>query len=223
MYFLAKYDGSGNFLWDKSDTAASYGYTIAVDNADNVYLSGGFNSSSIRLDTISLMRPAVYSDPSFIVKFTSSGDALWAKAVVSGGDDQNGIALGIGGDVFFGGDFWNINPFILGPDTLPLTGVENSFVSKLGFAGEPTGIIGTYAENGLRLYPNPVTNELRIQNDELKIDRIEIYNVMGEVCQSQISNLKPQISVDVSQLPPGIYFIKVQGEKEERVAKFVRQ
>ena len=31
------------------------------------------------------------------------------------------------------------------------------------------------------------------------------------------------VSIDISALSPGIYFVKVRGEKEERVARFVKQ
>src|SRR5436853_7815723 len=57
--------------------------------------------------------------------------------------------------------------------------------------------------------PNPATSELRIQNAELRIENIEIYNPLGEkVFQSHISNLTSQISIDISQLPSGIYFLR---------------
>ena len=78
-------------------------------------------------------------------------------------------------------------------------------------------------KHAITLSPNPTTNELTIDNGELKIEKVEIYNVLGEKTFSQISNLKSQISVDVSQLPSGIYFVKVKEEKEERIAKFIKQ
>ena len=79
-------------------------------------------------------------------------------------------------------------------------------------------------DDSLLLYPNPVISELRIQNAELKIETIDVFNSLGEkIFQSHVSNLTSQISVDVSQLPSGIYFIKVRGEKEVRMGKFVKQ
>jgi hypothetical protein len=74
------------------------------------------------------------------------------------------------------------------------------------------------------LSPNPATDQLKIDNGELKIDRIEIYNVLGE----KRLTLSPSpngegLRVDVSSLASGIYFIKVKGEKEERIGKFVKQ
>jgi hypothetical protein len=81
-----------------------------------------------------------------------------------------------------------------------------------------------YSGSRIFLSPNPATDELTIENSELKIKEIEIYNVLGEkiYSQQQTTNNKQQ-TVDISQLPSGIYILKVLGEKEERVAKFVKQ
>ena len=56
------------------------------------------------------------------------------------------------------------------------------------------------------------------------IENVEIYNAAGEkVFHSLISNLPSQISVDVSQLPSGIYFVRMRGESEEWIRKFIKQ
>lgn len=64
------------------------------------------------------------------------------------------------------------------------------------------------AKNEIFIYPNPANSELKIQNAELKIKSVEIYDVMGKKVFSQISNLKSQISIDISELKAGIYFVK---------------
>lgn len=75
------------------------------------------------------------------------------------------------------------------------------------------------------IQPNPASGELRIKNAELKIENIEIYNVLGK----KIFNRQPEansqklITIDVSSLPSGLYFVKVKGEKTERVGKFVKE
>ena len=71
------------------------------------------------------------------------------------------------------------------------------------------------------IFPNPASVELRIQNAELKIKEIEIYSSLTEKIFSQISNFTPKISIDVSQLTPGIYFIIVTDHVGNKVTRKV--
>ncbi|MCX6199679.1 MAG: SBBP repeat-containing protein [Bacteroidetes bacterium] len=57
--FLVKYNSSGNFIWSKGvgGSKGDESYSVAVDNNDNVYISGGFRSSIIVIDSIPLYYP----------------------------------------------------------------------------------------------------------------------------------------------------------------------
>ncbi len=82
-----------------------------------------------------------------------------------------------------------------------------------------------FISNTITISPNPVTGELKIQNAKFKIENIEVYNTLGEKILSQrlAANNQKQIVIDVSGLPPGIYFVKVKGENGDGVAKFVKE
>ena len=77
-------------------------------------------------------------------------------------------------------------------------------------------------EPSLRIYPNPTNGELHIgyaMCDNAICD-IEIYDLMGRrVNNCQLSTVNCQLKIDVSHLPPGMYFLKI-GEK---TAKFVKE
>ncbi len=60
-----------------------------------------------------------------------------------------------------------------------------------------------------RLYPNPAADVLNIQNDK-NIDRFEIFNVVGRMVHS--SNHATGRQIDVSNLQPGLYFVKLFGQ-----------
>jgi hypothetical protein len=86
------------------------------------------------------------------------------------------------------------------------------------------GINETKAEeNNIFLFPNPSTNSFTINDARFTISEIEIYNVLGEKCLTPTLSKGEGVRIDVSSLVSGIYFVKVRGEKEERVAKFVKQ
>jgi len=78
---------------------------------------------------------------------------------------------------------------------------------------------------GFRVYPNPTTGELRIDmSDEMSDMRCEIYDIYGRK-MSQISNLKSQISnqINISHLPSGVYFVRIQTENKMITQKIIKQ
>jgi len=74
----------------------------------------------------------------------------------------------------------------------------------------------------LKAYPNPTHGQLKIENEELKISTIEIYNVIGQLVQSKIVNLQSTITIDVSELLSGIYFLKIQTKNNVITQKIIK-
>jgi hypothetical protein len=92
-------------------------------------------------------------------------------------------------------------------------------------------------ENFISLFPNPATNQTIISSRHPDasgaIKEIEIFDVVG-VCVKALTPDPDKIGVvpspsgegsatiDVSQLTPGIYFVRVRGEKNSSVIKLVK-
>jgi len=66
------------------------------------------------------------------------------------------------------------------------------------------------------IYPNPATDMLHIQSESDEIFNVSITNICGKVVYTALTNDR---SIDVSQLPPGMYFIKIQNT----VMRFVKK
>ncbi len=69
------------------------------------------------------------------------------------------------------------------------------------------------------VYPNPTSTQLTIDTEE-DVDRIEILDITGETIKSEI--LKTN-TINVSDLPSGIYFIKVATAEGSIAKRFVKQ
>lgn len=70
-------------------------------------------------------------------------------------------------------------------------------------------------------YPNPVKNNLTIQNTSI-IDEIALYSITGKtVLTKKIKTLRSEI--DLSTLSSGIYFLKVKSEGEEKTVKIIKK
>ena len=89
----------------------------------------------------------------------------------------------------------------------------------------------TALEN-ITLVPNPTTGELRISpaggglrgwnNGELRIEKVEIFDVYGRKLNHLITSSSNHL-INISQLPAGVYFVKVVTEQGEVMKKVIKQ
>jgi type IX secretion system substrate protein/carboxypeptidase family protein len=70
----------------------------------------------------------------------------------------------------------------------------------------------------LEIYPNPTSEKLRIVSP-LAIERITVVNNVGNVVKDLLINDQTNIELDVSDLEPGIYILKVVTAKGTRMKK----
>ena len=72
--------------------------------------------------------------------------------------------------------------------------------------------------NDITISPNPVQNELMIENYEIGInENFEIYNVLSEKVLTK--SISENNTINVSHLTPGVYFIKIG----DQMQKFVKE
>lgn len=72
---------------------------------------------------------------------------------------------------------------------------------------------------GLKYYPNPVSNILNIENNNI-IGNIEIISVTGQSIFKQNNNTN-KVSIDTKKLSNGIYFVKITSENKTKVIKII--
>jgi len=74
--------------------------------------------------------------------------------------------------------------------------------------GPPTGLIGINQDQIIRLYPNPTTSYLNIENLPDRLSDVEIYNINGQLIhKAQVSKIENKL--DLSKFNTGVYFIKM--------------
>jgi len=73
--------------------------------------------------------------------------------------------------------------------------------------GDPNAISDNTIMEDIKFCPNPVKNELIIDNVELTANNmIAIYDIMGKQVNIQWANSN---SINVSHLPTGVYILKI--------------
>lgn len=140
--YILKLDTDGNFVWAKSVSASggNYGRAIAVDNAQNVYVTGEFRFT-VDFDpgpgVSNLVQTGSGSDV-FILKLDAGGDFEWAKSHGGSSDDVGrSIKSDDAGNVYTSGGFYSTVDFDPGAGIFNLTsnGISDVFISKLDVNG----------------------------------------------------------------------------------------
>lgn len=87
----------------------------------------------------------------------------------------------------------------------------------------PVGI-DELKQASVSIFPNPATDEFKITDVQFK--KLDIYNTVGRLVLTQEKNSNNVVtSVDVRNLVPGVYFIKVTevGNENYFIKKFIKQ
>jgi hypothetical protein len=212
--YLAKYDSSGNALWARSIGGSFLtGYCVATNQNDKIYIAGGSwnpTDTIVTFDTLTAFYPGGTSDPMFVAGYNSSGNILFAKILASGADDKNAISVSQFGSIYVGGDFLDLNPFIVGNDSLPLVGQENVFIAKLRYF--PTLGISEESEFlNCNLFPNPFSNTLNVSMSGEEKSKIIIYDVLSRKILEQ--EFTSDITLNLEEFVNGVYIYEVKNKK----------
>jgi len=70
----------------------------------------------------------------------------------------------------------------------------------------------------LHVYPNPASTQLNFDDEKLKGETISVYDNLG-VLKKEVKLTNRKTSIDVSELPPGIYFL----HSRKGNAKFIKE
>ena len=181
-------------------------------------MTGFFSSPTITFGSYTLIKNGDINI--FIVKYDPSGNVIWAKSACGTNEDAAwSIASDASENAYVTGSFGS--PTIsFGQDTLFLTGGSDVFLAKSD--GYNVGIDDLHNSANISVYPDPADENLVI---EIKTGVLEssvsVINLEGqELIQQKVTESK--ISLDISSLPVGVYFVKVTGEHTVQVKKFIK-
>ena len=132
--FLAKYDPSGNVLWAKNaggkgdDRATG----LQTDASGNSYIAGYFTNDAISFGSI--MVPNKPGDNSFLAKYDTNGNVLWANGM--GGDSQ-ALDLAVFNDNVYACGSFQADTLTYGTTNLIINGNSDFFLLNCDTNGKP--------------------------------------------------------------------------------------
>ena len=188
---------------------------IATPNEGYDFLNWTENGNQVSTNptysfNVSLDRDLVANFALQTIEITASVDPAEGGTATGGGTynygDEVTITVETNEDWAFRN--WTENGVVLTEDkTFTFTATANrNFVAHL----EYTEGVDEFGSKTL-IYPNPVNDKLTIEAHEA-ISKVEIYNAMGALVYSQ-NDCTEKVEISTTDLPAGIYFVKVIGEK----------
>lgn len=107
---------------------------------------------------------------------------------------------------------------------------NNIFVDDVNLrVGVPTAIGDVVAENSIKVYPNPVVNELNVEMEMTKATKVTftVMNALGQEVMAPVAqnmnNGVQSTKLDVTALPAGIYFLNIVTPNGKTQQKFVKK
>ena len=102
-WFAARYDSSGTCIWAKritNSSSTSEGRGIAIDEEGGIYVTGFAGGSGYVFDPITV-NTGGFARQAVIVKYDSTGTALWAKSTTGTGTVKTARGIAVSGDRLF--------------------------------------------------------------------------------------------------------------------------
>ncbi|HTB32802.1 MAG TPA: T9SS type A sorting domain-containing protein [Bacteroidia bacterium] len=207
--YLLKLDTAGTIIWTRTAGGPSneFGYTLS-QTTDDGYVVGGYTDSY-----------GAGGDDFYLVKFDSLGHTCMSPEGGGGTDSTWGIA-GSGGAVSSGGT---------------ITSKDSGRITKAGIWVDTCKVLGTEGINTIAslpdritVYPNPTTNTLYVEFSSVSTSQtkytLQVYDITGRVLLTySLSQTPYPISLDVSSLSRGMYFLSIQSEAGIEVKKFMKE
>ena len=226
--FISKYNSSGKCQWAEKiwGNKGVNSENIFIGKNKNVYVVGGFSSDTVYFNNSFSILNNGKSDI-YLAKYNSEGLCSWVTGI-SGNDIDNGKSIFADEDnnIYISGDYWSKKLIFDNGKSLTNSGNGcEAFISK--YNQNNTSISDEALQINISVYPNPALDYIEINPDAINptlkrgVDEvldIQIFNTLGEVMIS-VEQTSPSVHrINVSNLVPGMYFIKIG----DRVEKFIK-
>jgi uncharacterized repeat protein (TIGR01451 family) len=203
-------------------------YTIDFENlgndtAFNIHvqdtLSRNLDPASFKLlSSTHLVSPYVYeiAGGRYIIKFDFPGIKLEDKTVPARNKGQVRFTMKMKNGLPKGTVVANRAGIYFDGNGVVLTNTAYNNITS------PAGLVTQNMHSGILVYPNPVTDAIRIRVQKGGWDEAILTNAIGQV-QNRMLLVSGENTLRITQLPAGIYYLQVRGEAgtyTERVTKY---
>lgn len=101
--------------------------------------------------------------------------------------------------------------------------ISENFVEVVRTSSDGLGVIENRAARSLSLYPNPTSDIVQLNLATASRTEITILDVLGRVIRQQVVNEFGTVELNVSDLPNGTYYARIQNTEGIETLSFVKQ
>ncbi len=227
--FITKYGPTGNVFWARTagGNSIDYAYGISFDSNGNSFVTGTFESSFLVFGPSTIYNSGTRNV--FVMKFGPTGLPQWAINGEGNYSDRGfAILTTLNNETYITGEFRSLGITF---GTIDLSNaspdsVGDYFIAKIGTSvalpADPD------MQGDILAYPNPFTDELTIEiNDiEFRVTEILLQDITGRQVYNVTHSFNANSSVinlNLKKLPPGMYFLNMFVEGQLLVKKIIKE
>lgn len=94
------------------------------------------------------------------------------------------------------------------------------YIDNVSVQSMVNSVLNSHAPD-VSIYPNPADAQIVIEWNELFVTSVHMFDALGKLVVSQDVDRKRMIAIDISDLPSGMYFVKVVHGKDKSIIKKV--
>ena len=103
------------------------------------------------------------------------------------------------------------------------TDQEGWMLDNIQLIAHTEGILDNRYLADINIYPNPATDKITIERSTTPVkSQLTMMNLNGEEVLTR-NLIKPKTQIDISNLPSGVYFVRVTNDKTVEVGKFIKE
>jgi hypothetical protein len=203
-------DTSGDIIYSRN-----YGSSVDDEFLDAKFLSDSkiIAAGDVKIadhDVNSIHYSSVGLSDGWLVCLDSIGNIIWEKCY--GGSNAEGLvsvfSLPSGGFILGSGTDSNDG------DAAGSSASLNNTRIWLINLNAVVGINEFNPQNNFSVYPNPSSGIFQLKTNNYSRKSLFVYDMLGNVIWQEQSNSKIETTIDISNYPKGIYFVKIsQGDK----------
>ena len=223
--FIAKFDTQGNVIWANAinEHFSSMDYNqFDIDHQGNVYC--GLRTRDTSLFGEDFRYESTGVNDLIVFKYSTEGQLSWVRAIedskagsawvssVRSGENQSVYVSGWFNDYLnFGNSSFEVN-------------TKTGFIGLMGESNSITLYDRNTDQFMFELFPNPANKSITVlATDGLsEITGYQITDVTGrQIGAKTQTNLAPNLTIDISAYPAGVYYVKIYSQKSNGVKKLV--